>query len=60
MDREPPEEEDIPAFDAETEARLDRAAQISEEDADRAVEAFREGAPPGFGMLLDSEEDEVP
>lgn len=59
MDREPLDE-DVPVFDAATEARLDAAAQISQEDADRAVEAFREGAPPAFGTLLDSEEDEGP
>lgn len=39
----------------QTDAQLDRAARITEEDIDSAREAWKRHAPVGAGRLLDAE-----
>lgn len=50
-----PQPDDVPTFDAETEAELDAAAEIGPEDIQRAQESWREVAPPEARGLLDAE-----
>jgi hypothetical protein len=51
----PPHPDDVPTFDAETEAELDAAAEITPEDIQRAQETWREVAPRNARGLLDAE-----
>lgn len=47
-----------PEFDAATQRELDRAAEVTPEDIERAQEQWRETAPQRFRDLLDAEEDD--